>query len=297
MIHDKTTPQIKCYLEPFRMTFASMTRGNTAATQEQFELMRKGREEKLILSEMSQNSQRKLRRCFGWLVYKVMNQKETATKRLNAIKRHMAVVTLSLTQDQWSTDEFIKKQCLNPFLTLLRKHHKNLDYVWKAERQQNGRIHFHLILDRYVAWEWLNNAWANILYKNGYMQEWKEGTRTIWPKCVDVRGCSKAKNAYLYLCKYLSKDVGALGIEGRLWGASYGLVHLGKVEFSLSMDEMEKIEEAVNNTTLIKITSEDFTFYSIDIISLCDHTYLRPILELKRHFQGLKIFEDKIGQE
>jgi ribosomal protein L20 len=59
------------------------------------------------------------------------------------------------------------QKCLNKFLTVLRSRHCLFSYVWVAERQQNGRIHFHLIVDRRSRIRSVNKLWVLQQYNAG----------------------------------------------------------------------------------------------------------------------------------
>lgn len=49
---------------------------------------------------------------------------------------------------------------LNKFLTVLRQQYSKFNYVWVAERQQNGRIHFHMICDQRFDIAYINSLWV-----------------------------------------------------------------------------------------------------------------------------------------
>ena len=55
----------------------------------------------------------------------------------------MKFITLTLSDVQAHTDDSIKEHMLQPFLYWLQRYY-NCSYVWKAETQINGNIHFHI---------------------------------------------------------------------------------------------------------------------------------------------------------
>lgn len=61
---------------------------------------------------------------------------------------------------------------LNKFLTVLRKQYGQFNYLWVAERQQNGNIHFHMICDKRFDIIYINSLWtaqqvnAGLYHKN-----------------------------------------------------------------------------------------------------------------------------------
>ncbi|MCP9769442.1 hypothetical protein EGI22_16180 [Lacihabitans sp. LS3-19] len=94
-------------------------------------------------------------------------------------------VTLTLPFTQFHSDNTIKKQILSPFIEWLRSdanaihvngNHKGQQkgfgvqaYFWRAESQKNGRIHFHLIVDKYIPWDRIRAKWNQCCERLGYI--------------------------------------------------------------------------------------------------------------------------------
>lgn len=110
-------------------------------------------------------------------------------------------VTLTLPAMQMHTDYQVKKYLLDPFLSWLKVNSDEVyhtgslrgeqkgfgvhAYLWRAEPQKNGNIHFHIICDRYIPWKRIRARWNDLLSKMGYLdmyqmsREWffKDGFR------------------------------------------------------------------------------------------------------------------------
>ena len=71
----------------------------------------------------------------------------------------MAFITLSLSSTQIHSDNEIKEKCLNQFLIEIRKRYRVKNYIWRAEKQKNGNIHFHVVIDKFIAWSELRDRW------------------------------------------------------------------------------------------------------------------------------------------
>ena len=76
-------------------------------------------------------------------------------------KKKITLCTLTLASPQiekigvycphyYATDKEIKKDCLNQLLTEYRDIYSDLLYCWVAEKQLNGSIHFHMLLNKYI---------------------------------------------------------------------------------------------------------------------------------------------------
>jgi hypothetical protein len=75
--------------------------------------------------------------------------------------------------------------------TYLKRYYKIAPaYIRVLEFQQNGNPHFHLLIDRYISWAWLQEAWQAV-----------GGGLFVNVKFVDVHRISR------YLSKYLTKEL------------------------------------------------------------------------------------------
>ncbi len=108
-----------------------------------------------------------------------------AQKSFNRKRVYLTFVTLTLPSVQLHSDKKIKELLLNPFIKWLCSNENEVyktgkwkgqqkgfgvvGYLWRAEAQKNGRIHFHLIIDRYVHWERIREMWIKMCDRLGYV--------------------------------------------------------------------------------------------------------------------------------
>lgn len=185
--------------------------------------------------------------------------------------------TLPIAYDQMDDYQF-KRQALNRLIIALKRRFKMNNYVWRAEPQENGNIHIHLLADVYMHYQPLRNIWNDILrdlgfisryqaaqqefYKDGFRlkenhveqwspgkqyQAWKKGVKNGWndPNSTDVHSLYKIENVAGYVCKYMSKsDDERREIGGRLWGCSDGLKVKQVIEFHAYEEEFHQMEKA-----------------------------------------------------
>jgi hypothetical protein len=144
-----------------------------------------------------------------------------------------------LTPKQQS-DLFLKHFALNNFFTQLRTKYELQNYIWKAEPQENGNIHFHIVVDKYFDHAAIRPLWNSILDNYGYIEKYrtnqmefhkngfrprpelfkkwslrkqidayKSGRINNWnnPNSTDgPHSLKKIRNAKAYLAKYLTKS-------------------------------------------------------------------------------------------
>lgn len=77
------------------------------------------------------------------------------------------------------TDQEIKSKCLNQLFVELKRDYDVNDRIWKAEKQFNGNIHFHILVNKYIPHEELRKKWNRIINKLGYVQEYAKKFRSM----------------------------------------------------------------------------------------------------------------------
>lgn len=154
-------------------------------------------------------------------------------------KFKIAFVTLTLPSKQIHSDNEIKNQCLNQLLIELKKHYNVRNYIWRAEKQKNGNLHFHMLVDKFIPHQELRDRWNRIVNKLGYVDAYRcemqnfhkngfqvrtdllktwpiekqkaayrRGARTHWnsPNSTDIHSVQRIQNVKQYIAKYLTKN-------------------------------------------------------------------------------------------
>jgi hypothetical protein len=209
--------------------------------------------------KLSPQALRKITKAVDYLVYLVPRRKYFTTADGRAGNYFLSFVTLTLSSDQIHTDYEIKQHCLEPFLNEMRQRWKVSNYIWRAEKQANGNLHFHIVADRFIWWSDLRDSWNYYQERLGYVtryrnnqkawhrdgfrfrpelaKSWskdkqlaayKTGLRHDWnsPNSSDVHSLKTITSVRSYICKYITKSEQSQEIAGRLWGCSYELTNL-----------------------------------------------------------------------
>lgn len=167
-----------------------------------------------------------------------------------AAKRVVSFVTLTLPSNQKHDDNYIKRFLLGEFLQVLQKKHGVKNYIWKAEAQKNGNIHFHIMVDSYLPnvarlrarrQGRMNELWNNICQRFGYLDSytadrkkdyangrlteaqinWQKAFNFSVPNSTDVHPLKSKTKPESYINKYIAKpEKDRRQIEGRIIGCS-----------------------------------------------------------------------------
>ncbi len=246
------------------------------------ESWRKNFECNRISAELSEKSKRKIHRAIKYMLFysneKLVYRNSTRT----TFKFKVAFITLTLPAKQIHTDNEIKELCLNQFLIEAKKKWNMRNYIWKAEKQANGNIHFHILIDTFIPYQELRNVWNRIINKLGYVDRYRQIHHKLSPNSTDIHSLKKVKNVYSYISKYFKKErrrsnykvkakdinytrryIGGKGSvssgakmflfktsgRGRIYGTSYSLSKITGVQVELSdklIEELEKIKRNKN---------------------------------------------------
>lgn len=155
--------------------------------------------------KLSTPAKRKAKKAIKYLLYSA-NEKTVYNPKFNSsFKFKVGFITLTLPSTQRHSDQIIKSQLLNQFLIEAKKKWSMNHYVWKAERQQNGNLHFHILTDVFIPhWE-LRQCWNRITNKLGYVDEFQRIHKKKNPNSTDIHSLYKVKSVYSYITKYMTK--------------------------------------------------------------------------------------------
>lgn len=270
---------------------------------------------------ISKKAERRIKKAISWML-EVTEEKTYFSERHGMnFKFKVNFVTLTLPSKQVHSDAVIKKECLNQFLVECRKYHKVTNYIWRAEAQKNGNIHFHICFDQYIHHSNIRKMWNRIVEKLGYVSRYSEemrefhkdgfqvrkdllkwwskskqyqafmaGMSSNWenPNSTDVHAIKKINNLSAYLAKYCTKNDPVRVIEGKLWGLSQGLSSCKNLSIELigqEADEMAVIQPVMEH----KVRRTDYATIIYEKASVINSWFKGKISQLwSDHVQSLR---------
>jgi len=188
---------------------------------------------------ISSKAKNRIKTAIDWMVYLSKDKKHFSEKSKKHFTFKLTFVTLTLASKQIHDDNTIKKELLNHFLIEAKRKWKINRYLWRAEAQKNGNIHFHILTDKFIPWQELRETWNRIqnklgyidryavkqreIHKGGFMyrpelaRKWnyikqkkayKTGINEGWqnPNSSDIHSINKIRNLSAYLSKYCAKN-------------------------------------------------------------------------------------------
>jgi hypothetical protein len=228
---------------------------------------------------MSAAAKKRLRTAINWL-YVLTKVKSVYMPDLDKnIRFRLNMITLTLCADQFHDDRYIKSQMLEPFLQRLKRKHGMKSYLWRAERQKNGRIHFHITTNIFIHHADARKYWNDIQAAHGYIDRYIATGGNSNPNGTDVHSIYKIKNLAGYLCKYMSKDVDAdvKPIEGRQWFLSSNLSGLEAIQETFEGDLRAEVERYTDKSKWLIHDYAQVLYADIFTANLKDFPLLRAL--------------------
>jgi len=157
-------------------------------------------------NKLSSQATKKAKRAIKYLLLQASDKKVYNPKFRTTFNFTVNFITLTLAASQIHTHQVIKKELLNQFLIEAKKKWGLTNYVWRAEKQKNGNIHFHILSDKFIPWSELRQTWNRIQSKLGYTQRYQALHHKREPNSTDIHSLREVKNVYKYVTKYMTKQ-------------------------------------------------------------------------------------------
>jgi hypothetical protein len=235
-IQPQIIPQISIHPDRINV-YQTIDYGGNAPYRKQFSKIAKINKE--TFGRLSVQSSRKLSKAADYLVFMASPKNIAGREKGKYYKFRLSFVTLTLSSKQIHPDGIIKNLFLNQFLVEAKKRWHVNRYVWRAEKQLNGNIHFHILLDKFIPWSELRDVWNRIQEKLGYvsryqgtLREWHKngfrpredllktwplknqlrafdsGSKSDWhnPNSTDIHSLKHVHNVKNYMVKYMTKN-------------------------------------------------------------------------------------------
>lgn len=193
---------------------------------------------------ISEKSMKRIQKIAENWTYAV-NEAQKRGKDLKYVQFTFCTLTLA-SEPPENSDRAIKNKLLNPFLQEIRKLcGGNCNYIWRVEThpgkkksingtpnsyEATGRLHFHIIFDRFLPRKTMIAIWNRIQDRMRLVE--KSGW--VNPQGVYIEMIPSASHVASYITKYICKDSElSRPIDGKQWGCSDNLAHM-KIQLEIT---------------------------------------------------------------
>jgi hypothetical protein len=212
------------------------------------------------------NAIKRLKRSIELIIAIAIEKEATNFKSNQKFKFKVNFITLTLPGPQGTrTDKQIKKEILDVWFKAAKRRFNLSSYVWRAERQKNGNLHFHIVSDCYIPFDQLRDSWNNRLERMGFISEFEKLHGHRHPNSTDVHSIKKVRDLAAYMVKYMCKlKKNEQRIDGKVWDCSTNLKRKDSVEFIIDGETEQLITNAieVHNCKFKKTDNCTLVFYN-----------------------------------
>lgn len=191
-------------------------------------------------TDLSDKARKRIRKAVNWMVAITKEKWYSPPGSRYMMQVKVVFVTVTLPAAQVHCDKVITKECLNQLLVELRKYHGVKNYVWKAEAQENGNLHYHIAMDSPVDYDKLKDRWNRIIGKLGYIDRFESQHGHRHPNSTDIHKVKDVENIAAYISEYMAKKELRRPMCGKYWGCSQTISRCESIKF---VEENEKHDE------------------------------------------------------
>lgn len=133
------------------------------------------------------------------------------------------------------------------------------DYIWKAELQSRGQLHYHLTINQFIHYQEIQKAWNGLQRRAGLLDAYAKREGHFNPNSTDIHSVRNIKDFDAYLSKYIAKaEQNQEKLNGKVWDCSSSLK---KDRFSVELDSLSDlmIRRGIEAKKLAKIPLEQCT--------------------------------------
>ena len=245
---------------------------------------------------MSQGAKKRLTKAITLLC-------QTAKKRwiYNEVSKRMvyhqlSFITLTVSDpEQKLSGKDAYKKLLSHFIAWLRRTKKVNTYIWKAELQKNGQIHYHITTPAFIPYHEIRDKWNNLQKKAGLLDKYHEDKGHYNANSTDIHSVKNINDLSGYLIKYIAKQTqNEQALGGKVWDCSD---NLSKAKYhSLPMTDRHKqfFDLAIENELATAYHDERF---SIIKFQEPPEEYLLTKEEFQQYKAHLRLISNTIRYE
>lgn len=189
--------------------------------------------------QITAHAQKRIRRACEILLMRSPERHVWNTVTNQPLRFRLTFATLTISQLAPVPHDEAYQRGLKPLLRILRNKWGWTDYIWKAELQQRGQIHYHVTGNQFLDWRVLKSTWNNIQYSAGWLNCFHARHGHYTPNSTDIHAVGKIHRLDLYLAKYIAKNGGK--IAGKCWDTSASLAGKKFFAFPETWDVADQI--------------------------------------------------------
>ena len=174
------------------------------------------------------------------------------------VTHRLSFITLTISENTRNlTAKEAYKTLLEKFLLWMKRTKGVKHYIWKAELQNRGQIHYHITTTSFLNWKEIRQKWNRLQIEAGLLEDFYARYGHNDPNSTDVHEVYTKKDLTSYLIKYVSKAGGKEDkTTGKLWDCSESLKDNNYPDYEFT-DQQQRFLEALIITKCLYSKGKD----------------------------------------
>jgi hypothetical protein len=180
------------------------------------------KEKETYSGAMTASAAKRISRAVDMLLQLSPVQKKINPVTNKVIKHQLSFITLTIPDEiqNYTAKEGYTK-LLAPFLRYFRDKKLMTTYLWKAELQKRGQLHYHITTPSIIHHQVIKDYWNNLMRKNHMLDAFKQKFGHDNPNSTDIHGVYARNKFGKYLAKEFCKTVqNSIPTSGKIWDCS-----------------------------------------------------------------------------
>lgn len=94
---------------------------------------------------------------------------------------------------------------LSKWIRYMRDKYGVKEYVWKAELQERGQLHYHVATNQFIPWQVIRWKWNSLMKQEGLLNDYAREHGNFNPNSVDVHAVESEEDILGYISKEIAK--------------------------------------------------------------------------------------------
>lgn len=167
------------------------------------------------------------------------------TGRLQLHKFSFITLTVSCPRNITAKEGY--KLLLADFLQWMRRSKGVTTYIWKAELQKRGQLHYHITTPSFIHYREIRDKWNDLQLRAGLLKEFADHNGHTDPNSTDVHEVRQVRDMARYLVKELAKSMqNETATQGKIWDCSDNLAGVSYFAVPLSGTHEKRLTKLID---------------------------------------------------
>lgn len=168
-------------------------------------------------------------------------------------------ITLTMAKQENVSVSYAYEKLLREWLRYMKRKQGMKDYVWKAEYQKRGQVHYHVATNVFIPWKVVRWRWNQLQRKAGHLERHARLYKNYDPNGTDIHPMENVEDCLAYIGKEMCKGVqNKKTTDGKIWDCNVELKR-GRFSAHAEWELLDNIDDALQFGFASKVESDHCT--------------------------------------